>query len=74
MNQTIVVDVIQPLYHSINRMTCGDTGVSMWAVIAHGDNDFTQMIDSYDSLALAQMEYPRAWCSFNETESILFTS
>ena len=70
MNQTIVTDVIEILYHSISRMTCGDTGVKMWAVCGHGEDGFTQLIDSYDSLAVAQADYPDAWNSATDWEFV----
>ena len=59
MNQ-IVTDVVPIDLFTIERKTCGDTGVSMWAVIGHGDNDFTQLIDSYATLDEAEKEYPDA--------------
>jgi len=67
MQQTIVVDVIEITHHSINLMTSPETGNSYWAVIGHGDDGFSQQIDSYDSLVSAQKDYPEAWCSAFET-------
>ena len=56
MNQTIVVDVIEP-WHTISRTTVEPT---MWQVTAHGDNDFEQLIDLFDTLDEAEEAYPDA--------------
>ena len=65
--RAIVVDVIEITHHSINLMTSPETGNSYWAVIGHGDDGFSQQIDSYDSLESAQKDYPEAWCKASET-------
>ena len=67
MQQTIVVDVIEITHHTIDLLVIGNTGISMWVVNGHGDDDFTQQIDSYDSLESAQKDYPEAWCNASET-------
>ena len=70
MNQ-IVTDVLVIDYHTIDRTFCGDTGVWMWAVNGHGkyegDKPFMQIIDYYNDLALAQKDYPKAWCTADQT-------
>ena len=60
MNQQTVVDVIPIDLFTIERKTCGDTGVSMWVVIGHGDDDRTQRFDSYNTLDEAEKAYPDA--------------
>ncbi len=60
MNQQTVVDVIPIDLFTIERKTCGDTGVSMWVVIGHGDDDRTQRFDSYNTLDEAEKAYPYA--------------
>ena len=56
MNQTIVVDVIDP-WHTISKTTVEPT---MWQVTAHGDNGFDQLIDLFDTLDEAEKAYPYA--------------
>ena len=64
MNQTIVVDVIEPTHHiKLNVLM-----TKPWEVYAHGPDGFRQRIDGYDTLKEAQTDYPKAWCSWKETE------
>ena len=56
MNQTIVVDVVEP-WHTISETTVDPT---MWQVTAHGDNGFDQLIDLFDTLDEAEEAYPDA--------------
>ena len=56
MNQTTVVDVIEP-WHTISQTTVEPI---MWQVTAHGDNGFEQLIDLYNTLDEAEKEYPDA--------------
>ena len=65
MNQLTVVDVIENTHHSIRLAPFEEL---QWEVIWHGDNDVTQKIDSYETLAEAQSDYPEAFCSWKETE------
>ena len=70
MNQ-IVTDVLVPIYNTIDRTYCGDTGVWMWTVYAHGEwegnKPFKQDIDHYHDLASAQKDYPQAFCNATQT-------
>ena len=69
MNQ-IVTDVIEITSHTIRLATPFEE--RQWEVIGHGltrlGYGFTQVIDSYETLAEAQSDYPEAFCSWKETE------
>ena len=57
MNQTTVVDAIPIDLFTIERSTLEQ---EMWIVWGHGDNDFVQLYDSYNTLNEAEKAYPDA--------------